>query len=127
LGRFVGYSLGVESFLLHTPISLTERTGSTEAKVQLRGSLVALAATLVLNLLFVESFLRVFPHVAVSASQHRELAWRKAHKTAEEILTRKHYSFDTYSPELGWELKPNLRLTAHVLAEKIRNVLPTSQ
>ena len=96
-------------FLLRTLNFLTERTGSTEAKVHLRSSLVALAASLVLSLLFVESFLRVFPHVALSASQRRELAWRKTHTTADEILTRKHYSFDRYSPELGWELKPNLR------------------
>jgi hypothetical protein len=96
-------------FLLRTLNFLTERTGSTEAKVHLRSSLVALAASLVLSLLFVESFLRVFPHVALSASQRRELAGRKTHTTADEILTRKHYSFDRYSPELGWELKPNLR------------------
>jgi len=87
----------------------TERTGSAEAKVRRRGNLLAFAASVVLSLLFVESFLRVFPYVALSASQRRELAWRKEHKTAEQILTRERYSFDTYSPELGWQLKPNLR------------------
>jgi len=73
----------------------TERTGSAEAKVRRRGNLLALAASMILSLLFVESFLRVFPYVALSASLRRELAWRKEHKTAEEILTRERYSFDT--------------------------------
>ena len=52
-----------------------------------RGNLLALAASVMLSFLFVESFLRVFPYVALSASQRRELAWRKEHKTAEQILT----------------------------------------
>lgn len=74
-----------------------------------RRNLLAFPASIVLSLLFVESFLRVFPYVGLSASQRRELAWRKAHQTAEQILTRKWYSFDTHSPELGWEPKPNVR------------------
>jgi hypothetical protein len=77
--------------------------------VRWRGNLLAFTASMVLSLLFVESFLRVFPYVGLSASQRRELAWRKTHKTAEQILTRERYSFDTYSSELGWQLKPNLR------------------
>jgi hypothetical protein len=87
----------------------TQPTRSTEGIARLRGKFLALATGVVLSLLFVESFLRTFPYVALSTSQRRELAWRETHKTAEQVLTRKWHSFDIYSPELGWELKPNLR------------------
>ena len=102
-----GTRWAMKVFLVRT--LLTERTGSAETKVRLRGKLLLLAASVVLSLLFVESFLCIFPYVALSTSQRRELAWRATHKTAERVLTRKWYSFDRYSPELGWELKPNLR------------------
>ena len=80
-----------------------------EEAVSLGGNLLTLAAGVVLSLLLLETFLRIFPYVALSTSQRRELAWRATHKTAEQVLTRKWYSFDRYSPELGWELTPNLR------------------
>ncbi len=87
----------------------TGRSRSAEKAVRLGGDLLTLAAVVVLSLLLLETFLRIFPNVALSTSQRRELAWRATHKTAEQVLTRKWYSFDRYSPELGWELKPNLR------------------
>jgi hypothetical protein len=85
------------------------RSCPAETRTRLRGNFLFLAASVLLSLLFVESFLRIFPYVALSASHRRELAWRKTHKTAEQILTKKRHSFDTYSPDLGWKLKPNLR------------------
>jgi hypothetical protein len=94
---------------LRTLTFLTERTGSTEAKLHRPGSFVTLAVSVALSLLFVEGFLRAFPFVGLSASQRRELAWRETHKTREQILTKEWHSYDTYSPQLGWELKPNIR------------------
>ena len=85
------------------------RNRSAKKAVSLGRNLLTLAAGVVLGLLLLETVLRIFPYVALSTSQRRELAWRATHKTAEQVLTRKWYSFDRYSPELGWELMPNLR------------------
>src|ERR1043166_9290465 len=75
----------------------------------LADNLLALLAGILLSFLLTKSRLRVFPNLALSASQRREIAWREAHNTTEQILTKKWHSFDRHSPELGWELKPNIR------------------
>lgn len=51
----LGTRWAMKVFLVRT--LLTERTGSGETKVRLRGKLLLLAASVVLSLLFVESFL----------------------------------------------------------------------
>ena len=78
-------------------------------KPRLQGSLRTLGLGLAVSLLLLESFLRIFPDYPISMSQHSERAWRRAHQTAEEIITKQRYSYDRYSPQLGWETKPNVR------------------
>jgi hypothetical protein len=76
---------------------------------RLWGNLFALACGVALSVLLVECFLRIFPHYPISTSQRRERDWRQTHATPEQVLTKRRYSFDRYSPELGWEIKPNVR------------------
>jgi len=77
--------------------------------VRLRSNILAMLLGLVLSLGLLEAVLRVFPYAATPPSLSRELDWRAAHRTTQEILTKASRPFDTHSPELGWELKPNLR------------------
>jgi hypothetical protein len=70
------------------------------------GNLSAYLVATVLSLVLLESLLWV-SDIVVPPSVSRELRWREKHKSDVPVVTQK--LFDRYSPQLGWELKPNIR------------------
>jgi hypothetical protein len=56
-----------------------------------------------------ETLLHLFPYMIKPPGLTRELQWRARYTANREIMTRPGYSFDQYSPELGWEPRPNFR------------------
>jgi hypothetical protein len=86
-----------------------EETNSSRRLKPWAANLTALVLGTLLSFTVAEVFLRVFPNVGLTASERRELTWRKSHRTSEDLMRREVYSYDRYSPEVGWELKPDLR------------------
>ena len=72
------------------------------------GKLCAYLSATVLSLVLLESLLWV-SDIVVPPSVSRELRWREKHKSDVLVGTQKRFLFDKYSPQLGWELKPNIR------------------
>jgi hypothetical protein len=72
------------------------------------GSLCAYLLATVLSLVLLESLLWV-SDLVVPPSVSRELRWREKHKSDVPVVTQKRLMLDRYSPQLGWELKPNVR------------------
>lgn len=62
--------------------------------------------------LSLEAILRSFPLLALLPSEQKEVAWRAAHRAANELVKNSRRTFDRFSPQLGWELQPNLRTPA---------------
>jgi hypothetical protein len=62
-----------------------------------------------ISVLFLEAFFRSFPSLLPLPSEQKEIAWRTAHRASNERVQNSQRTFDRFSPELGWELRPNLR------------------
>src|ERR1051325_43673 len=60
---------------------------------------VALILGVAMSFAMAESFLRICPDVGLTASERRELRWRRNHKSAEDLLTQESHSYDQYSPD----------------------------
>jgi hypothetical protein len=74
-----------------------------------RPAVAAVTLSIIGGLGLLEVLLHLFPYMVKPPSLTRELKWRARHTINDEIITSRHHAFDQYSPELGWEPRPNFR------------------